>query len=697
MSDPHSKAKAARKEEKELKKALETQEEKRARRLAKKESKERKRQQLMNPNNIFEDDRADEAFIWTKKYEKMGMKDLDAKEMMRDAYRIRKESEKEIEAVKLRRIQREKEMEERREEMMRIQREKEMAQFDEFGKQEDTFHLKQARLRSKIRIRDGRAKPIDHLAQYYDVFTEPVKEDDPTFIPKKDEDKQDEEEYLLSRIEIPYEILNGLRRVDLEDLLEDINVYKELEKNRDLSFWNDMTVIVEDELAKLRNYASRSTEDRREGINPAVEGRINGLLQGKSPKELSDLQAQVEKKISDREEGIDITYWETILSKLKAFMAKARLKEQHDKNMRLRLERLELIKPKESSSKQTSTTSSSRDKYGSSSRHSDRDRYRSSHHSDRDRHHRDRDRKRERDSDRKKDCREDKKKDQPEVKIEAEVKPDQAKEPIAGPSGLRQETVSTEVIVGQEHVTEEEEEEDVKTIEAITEEVPELTLIEECKKDYINGRYSPELLPFDSHQVSGGTLVFPEVDERNRYLLRLHTQRKHSSTAAASLTSAAESAFDSEARKGMNKDEVQFSVEEAIRQDKSVLSWSEKYKARKPRYFNRVHTGFEWNKYNQTHYDTDNPPPKLVQGYKFNLFYPDLIDKNKAPKYTITPCSDNGEFAIIRFSAGPPYEDIAFKIVNREWNYSHRSGFRSQFSNGILQLWFHFKRYRYRR
>ena len=26
---------------------------------------------------------------------------------------------------------------------------------------------------------------------------------------------------------------------------------------------------------------------------------------------------------------------------------------------------------------------------------------------------------------------------------------------------------------------------------------------------------------------------------------------------------------------------------------------------------------YEWNKYNQTHYDGDNPPPKTVQGYKF--------------------------------------------------------------------------------
>jgi len=48
-----------------------------------------------------------------------------------------------------------------------------------------------------------------------------------------------------------------------------------------------------------------------------------------------------------------------------------------------------------------------------------------------------------------------------------------------------------------------------------------------------------------------------------------------------------------------------------------------------------VHTGYEWNKYNQTHYDHDNPPPKIVQGYKFNIFYPDLMDKTKAPTYNI--------------------------------------------------------------
>jgi len=50
-----------------------------------------------------------------------------------------------------------------------------------------------------------------------------------------------------------------------------------------------------------------------------------------------------------------------------------------------------------------------------------------------------------------------------------------------------------------------------------------------------------------------------------------------------------------------------------------VYLWQDKFRPRKPRYFNRVITGFEWNKYNKTHYDPDNPPPKVVLGYKFNV------------------------------------------------------------------------------
>lgn len=124
--------------------------------------------------------------------------------------------------------------------------------------------------------------------------------------------------------------------------------------------------------------------------------------------------------------------------------------------------------------------------------------------------------------------------------------------------------------------------------------------------------------------------------------------------------------------------------------------WTNQYAPRKPQYFNRVKVGYEWNKYNQTHYDQDNPPPKTVQGYKFNIFYPDLIDPTKAPEFHLE-ATDNPEFCLIRFHSGAPYEDIAFKILNREWDFSDKQGFKCIFEHNILHLYFNFRKTRYRR
>ena len=69
------------------------------------------------------------------------------------------------------------------------------------------------------------------------------------------------------------------------------------------------------------------------------------------------------------------------------------------------------------------------------------------------------------------------------------------------------------------------------------------------------------------------------------------------------------------------------------------------------------------------------------------------------PTYFVE-CTDKGwndEVALIRFSAGPPYEDIAFKIVNKPWEKSSRRGFRCSFDRGVLHLYLNFSRPRYRR
>ncbi|KAE9406027.1 hypothetical protein BT96DRAFT_963717 [Gymnopus androsaceus JB14] len=214
-------------------------------------------------------------------------------------------------------------------------------------------------------------------------------------------------------------------------------------------------------------------------------------------------------------------------------------------------------------------------------------------------------------------------------------------------------------------------------------------------------------LPAEERQID---ILTEEEDRRNLFKLRRtvaasrfvpklaqpEPEAQDEEAIASSADMASEALYRAEAERELDEEEELFNMEENIVNPTSY-NWEDKYRPRKPRYFNRVHTGYEWNKYNQTHYDTDNPPPKVVQGYKFNVFYPDLIDKSKAPTYKIVKEPGNDETVLLMFSAGPPYEDIAFRIVNREWEFSHKRGFRSAFDRGCLSLWFNFRRNFYRK
>jgi hypothetical protein len=65
---------------------------------------------------------------------------------------------------------------------------------------------------------------------------------------------------------------------------------------------------------------------------------------------------------------------------------------------------------------------------------------------------------------------------------------------------------------------------------------------------------------------------------------------------------ASEALYRAEAERDLDEEEELFNLEENITNPTSY-NWEDKYRPRKPRYFNRVHTGYEWNKYNQTHYE----------------------------------------------------------------------------------------------
>lgn len=220
-----------------------------------------------------------------------------------------------------------------------------------------------------------------------------------------------------------------------------------------------------------------------------------------------------------------------------------------------------------------------------------------------------------------------------------------------------------------------------------------------------DGSFSPTLDPLPE----GDSGVPAEIVDEDEDMRRLEEQRQRVIARSGQSGGAADSrqhidrsetarnAAETDRRGEVEDGEELMAADDEVALTRSdVYLWQDKYRPRKPRYFNRVKTGYDWNKYNQAHYDHNNPPPKTVQGYKFNVFYPDLIDKSKAPEFYVEP-ADTPDFCILRFHAGPPYEDVAFKIVNREWEFSRKRGFRSVFDRGVLQLHFNFKRYRYRR
>ena len=74
-----------------------------------------------------------------------------------------------------------------------------------------------------------------------------------------------------------------------------------------------------------------------------------------------------------------------------------------------------------------------------------------------------------------------------------------------------------------------------------------------------------------------------------------------------------------------------------------------------------------------------------MQGYKFNIFYPDLLDKSTTPQFYLINNSDGTlDTVVIKFCGGAPYEDLAFRIINKEWDTIEKHGFVSLFDNGVL-------------
>lgn len=543
-----------------------------------------------NDSNPFGDSNLNERFVWRKKIERDVTQGLPLDDFSVKAEKKRqRERMAEVEKVKKRREERALEKARHEEEMALLARERARAEFQDWEKKEEEFHFDQSKVRSEIRLREGRTKPIDVLIKHVD--------------PSHEFDIE---------INEPYMVFKGLNVNEMEELHEDIKMHLDLDSETPtrVQYWEALLVVSDWELAEARKKDALErarvrgeqlpqeliAEER--GLHASVEADVKKLLHGKTYDELQALQFQIESQMRSGTAKV-VEYWEAILKRLHIYKAKACLKEIHAKTLRKHLEFLQ--KPSEEGK---------------------------------------------------------------DTKMEQNTS---LEEEDSYQDAMGDDALSPEPIMDEESQEEE----------------------------AMAGSYSPQLL----HGEEDEDALDPEEDrvmlERKR--MAVLEERRVQELASRPTP---EDNFEKTAIKAMGtmeEGDAVFGSTDEVNLDSQVYWWHDKYRPRKPKYFNRVHTGYEWNKYNQTHYDHDNPPPKIVQGYKFNIFYPDLVDKSKAPNYTIDKDGDSAETCIIRFHAGPPYEDIAFRIVNKEWEYSHKKGFKSTFERGILHLYFNFKRYRYRR
>uniref|UniRef100_A0A914HK99 dolichyl-P-Man:Man5GlcNAc2-PP-dolichol alpha-1,3-mannosyltransferase n=1 Tax=Globodera rostochiensis TaxID=31243 RepID=A0A914HK99_GLORO len=576
------------KDEKRRLKEIETPDEKRARRLAKKlQKEERRRTETINAfpegipytdmNNPFNDTNLTETFIWKKKWESEGKGNVSTKKAEKVNREIIAKNFAEMEQLKRNRETREA----AREDMEMIARDQERRQCD-WNRTEDVFHLKQAKLRSSIRIKEGRAKPIDFLARYISYADESCQDvfelDNPlTYFPKDSID-------------------------DFEDLIADVQVYRVIDGQKNKFYWDDIETFAKNGLKRLLEARKRSTDTGT--VHLSVQEEVLKIFKGKTYDELEQLESQIGAKISNASRS-----WQSNNIREEQMNQNANDSDGEDEPK---------IEEKKEDAIEKPTISDF------------------------------------------------------EAKKEQKMSPEKAK---YDEKQIPQEAATTTIPFAiQEFFEADDEQRDqmYQQVEANNSLEHFTTVLYEC------GRYSPA---FGSKSQTMPGIEILDVAEDVKKLDGSRLTR-HKKEGTEELTAKDQRMMEI-AKQGMNQDEAVFSVEEKL--DKQNFLWSDKYRPRKPRYFNRVHTGFDWNKYNQTHYDIDNPPPKIVQGYRFNIFYPDLLDSTQTPTFTLIKC-DVPDFSILRFCAGPPYEDIAFKIVNREWEVNYKHGYKCQWTIKVFSL-----------
>ena len=586
-----------------------------------------------NELNPFNDNNLTSVFVWNKKNENIS----DIKKRQKEAYI-------EIEKVKNKREERENEKLLQKQLREKQQRESLKEDIELLNKKEEEFHLNQAKIKAELRIAAGRETITDIFTKnLYLYLSEKVP--NPKLLPHEDIELAE-----------PYSIFDELKDIPLlESTQSELGYFLGLGANRE--YWQALVLLCDDELSNLKEKSNDTN------ISGSAKIDIKLFLLSKTKSELKQIRNAIQRKLNDSMNNIthnvsatDVEYWEYLLKKISVYEARSYMKDFHISMLKKRLYQLKnsdikdevvelIVNPEEELKKQNEKLLKIASSYDNM--------------------------------------------------ITSVVNDDDFSLDIEEIKKIGQDAAS----INYE-----------PELIAFSDIDPKVVVVDPV--DDLENLMKDRLRIFDlieNQLIAAGELNHVEVNslfEHNKReesrskvsmsrLLKFAVPEFETSNKPKDYSSLEDALMRQEEMIGMGEGESGFGVQVAMA-EKGYL-WQNKYQPRKPRFFNRVKTGFEWNKYNATHYDHENPPPKHVMGYKFNIFYPDLIDPSTTPIY-ILENAESPDFCIIRFQSGPPYEDIAFKLVNKEWDTDQsRGGFRCCFENGVFKLWFNFRKYKFRR
>ncbi|CAM8949231.1 unnamed protein product [Rhodiola kirilowii] len=193
-----------------------------------------------------------------------------------------------------------------------LARECALAEFQDWEKKEEEFHFDKSKVRSEIRLREGRTKPIDVLTKNLN--------------PSDDMDIE---------INEPYMVFRGLTVKEMEELRDDIKMHLDLDRATEThtKYWEALLIVCDWELteAQKKDALDRArvrgeqpppellAEER--GLHSSIEEDVKKHLQGKSHRELEEYQAHIESEMRSGKAKV-VEYWEAILKRLRIYKAK---------------------------------------------------------------------------------------------------------------------------------------------------------------------------------------------------------------------------------------------------------------------------------------------------------------------------------------------------------------------------------------